>query len=264
MLLPSALVFSLTVIDLNISYSIDSKTNLTLVKSSFNSSLSSEEFSSSYLFTTSSFTASIAAYFSSLPFILSAASNLSLARVLISFLNSSDISRCSYSIFPTPTSSIISSWNAHNSFTASCPNINASNISSSLTSRAPASTMLIAYFVPATVKSISDTSSSSGVGLIINSPLTLPTLTPAIGPSNGTFEIQVAKLEPNIAVSSGELSLSTDNTVFTTCTSFLKSSGNIGLIGLSIILAAKVAASVGLPSLLINPPGIFPTEYSFS
>ena len=28
--------------------------------------------------------------------------------------------------------------------------------------------------------------------------------------------------------------------------------------------AASVAFSEGLPSLLINPPGIFPTEYNFS
>ena len=124
--------------------------------------------------------------------------------------------------------------------------------------------MLIASFVPATVKSISDCSSSLGVGLIINSPFTLPTFTPAIGPSKGIFEIQVHKLEPNIAVNSGELSLSTDKTVLTTCTSFLKSLGNIGRIGRSIIRAANVAASVGLPSLLIKPPGILPTEYNFS
>ena len=48
------------------------------------------------------------------------------------------------------------------------------------------------------------------------------------------------------------------------CTSCLKSSLNKGRIGLSIILAARVAASVGLPSLLINPPGILPTEYNLS
>src|SRR5574344_3092175 len=124
--------------------------------------------------------------------------------------------------------------------------------------------MLIASFVPATVKSISDCSNSAGVGLIINSPLILPTLTPAIGPSNGALDMLVHKDDPNIAVNSGELSLSTDKIVFTTCTSFLKSSGNIGLIGLSIIRAARVAASVGLPSLLIKPPGILPTEYNFS
>ena len=124
--------------------------------------------------------------------------------------------------------------------------------------------MLIAFLVPATVNSISDCSHSSTVGLIINSPLTRPTLTPAIGPSNGTLDIQVHNEEPNIAAISGELSGSTLNTVFTICTSFLKFSGNNGLIGLSIIRAAKVAASVGLLSLLINPPGILPTEYNFS
>ncbi len=99
---------------------------------------------------------------------------------------------------------------------------------------------------------------------MINLPFTLPTFTPAIGPSKGIFEIQVHNDEPNIAASSGELSLSTDKMVFTTCTSFRKSSGNIGRIGRSIIRAASVAASVGRPSLLMKPPGIFPTEYSFS
>ena len=58
--------------------------------------------------------------------------------------------------------------------------------------------------------------------------------------------------------------MSTLNTVFTTCTSFLKFSSNIGLIGLSITLAVSVAESLGLPSLFMNPPGILPTEYSFS
>ena len=174
------------------------------------------------------------------------------------------MSNFSYSILGNPISLIIVFWNSHNSLTASWPNINASSISSSDTSFDPASTMFIASVVPATVKSISDFSSSSGVGFIINSPFTLPTFTPAIGPSNGICEILVASEDPNIAANSGELSVSTDKTVLTTCTSFLKSSGNIGLIGLSIILAAKVAASVGLPSLLINPPGILPTEYNFS
>ena len=72
---------------------------------------------------------------------------------------------------------------------------------------------LIASFVPATVKSRHDFSNSSGVGLIINSSSTSPTLTPAIGPLNGILEILVAKLEPNIAVSSGEQSWSTESTV---------------------------------------------------
>ena len=77
-------------------------------------------------------------------------------------------------------------------------------------------------------------------------------------------EIPNAKDEPNKAVISGVLFGSTDNTVLITWTSFLKFSSNIGLIGLSIKRAASVALSEGLPSLLINPPGILPTEYNFS
>ena len=64
--------------------------------------------------------------------------------------------------------------------------------------------MLIASFVPATVNSNSDTSNSSGVGLIMNLPSTLPTFTPAIGPLKGILEIDVAKDDANIAVNSGE------------------------------------------------------------
>ena len=154
--------------------------------------------------------------------------------------------------------------NSTNFLTASWPNIKASNISSSLTSLADDSTILIASLVPATVKSISEISDCSVVGLITSSPLTRPTLTPATGPLNGTLLIEVAIDEPSNAASSGELSGSTDKIVFTIWTSFLKSSGKSGLIGLSIILAARVAASLGLPSLLIKPPGILPTEYNFS
>ena len=124
--------------------------------------------------------------------------------------------------------------------------------------------MLTASIVPATVKSISLSSISSAVGLIINSPLTLPTFTPATGPLNGISLIDTASDEANKAVISGVLSWSTDNISFTTSTLFLKFSGNNGLIGLSIILAHNVAASVGLPSLFINPPGILPTAYCFS
>ena len=70
--------------------------------------------------------------------------------------------------------------------------------------------------------------------------------------------------DPNIAAISGELSWSTDKTVLITWTSFLKFSSNIGRIGRSINLAVSVAWSVGLPSLLIKPPGILPTEYNLS
>ena len=183
---------------------------------------------------------------------------------LTSFLSSSGILARVTSIFSSPISLIISFCIAHNSLTASCPNIKASNISSSLTCLEPLSTILIASIVPATVKLIVLLSISSQVGLILSSPSILPTITPATGPSNGILEIPKHNDVPNNAVISGVLSGSTLSTVFTTCTSFLKFSLNIGLIGLSITLAVKVAASVGRPSLLINPPGILPTEYNFS
>ena len=52
--------------------------------------------------------------------------------------------------------------------------------------------------------------------------------------------------------------LSADKTVQKIWISFLKSSGNRGLIGLSINLDVRVSCSVGLASLLKYPPGIFP------
>ncbi len=79
----------------------------------------------------------------------------------------------------------------------------------------------------------------------------LPTITPATGPSNGIFDTPNASDDANSAVISGVLSGSTDSTVFITCTSLRKFSSNIGLIGLSIKRAVRVALSLGLPSLLI-------------
>jgi hypothetical protein len=89
-------------------------------------------------------------------------------------------------------------------------------------------------------------------------------MTPAMGPLNGISDMQRATTVPIIDANSGELSCSTDNTVFTITTSFLRSLGNLGRTCLSITLDTKTAFSVGFPSRLINPPGIFPTEYSFS
>ena len=123
---------------------------------------------------------------------------------------------------------------------------------------------MIAVCVPATVKLISDFSNSSGVGFIISFPSTLPTTTPAIGPSNGMSEIIKAMEDPSIAAIAVEQSGSLDKTVFTTCTSFLNPSANKGRIGRSIKRETKVSCSEGLPSLLKNPPGIFPAAYNFS
>ena len=78
-------------------------------------------------------------------------------------------------LFGFPISLMMLSCQTQSFLIASWPNINASSISSSLTSAAPASTMLIASFVPATAKLISDFAFSSTVGLITNLPSTLPT-----------------------------------------------------------------------------------------
>ena len=77
-------------------------------------------------------------------------------------------------------------------------------------------------------------------------------------------EIERAIDEPIIANTSGATSGSTERTVATTCTSFLNPFGNNGLIGRSINLEVKIAFSEGLPSLLMKPPGILPTEYNLS
>ena len=85
-----------------------------------------------------------------------------------------------------------------------------------------------------------------------------------MGPPNGISEIASAAAAPIIAATSGELSCSTQSTVPTTHTSFLKSFGNNGLNGLSIALDVNIALSVGFPSLFVKLPGIFPTAYNFS
>ena len=182
----------------------------------------------------------------------------------MAFFNSGSSCNNTTSIFSLPTWLTTSSWNATISLIASKPNNNAPNISSSDTSFAPDSTMLIAFFVPATVKSISDCSCCSIVGFNTYSPLTRPTCTPAIGPSNGISEIERANEEPNIAAIAGEQSCSTLITILVTCTSFLKPSANIGRIGRSIKRAVKVASVDGRPSRLIKPPGTLPTAYIFS
>ncbi len=135
---------------------------------------------------------------------------------------------------------------------------------SSGNSFAPASIIAILSIVPATNKSNSVSLLCSSVGLITNSPSTYPTFTAAVGPPNGISDIESAKDVPIIAHTSGELSISTDNTVAVTTTSFLKSFGNNGLIGLSMALDTNIALSAAFPSLLVNPPGIFPAAYIFS
>ncbi len=186
------------------------------------------------------------------------------ARSLISFSISSLTWYRTISRLATPTSAIIFSWNSHSLTMAWWPNIKASSISSSLTSAAPDSTMLMASLVPATERWMSDFSLSSVFGLMMNLPSTRPTWTPAIGPSNGMLLIDKASDEPSIADISGVLSKSTLKTVLTTWTSLRKPSANIGRIGRSIKRAVNVACSLGRPSLLKKEPGILPTAYCFS
>ena len=74
----------------------------------------------------------------------------------------------------------------------------------------------------------------------------------------GIPEIARAADEAMIDKISASFSLSYEMTVGNTCTSFLNSSGNKGLIGLSINREIRVSLSVGLASLLKYPPGILP------
>ena len=71
-------------------------------------------------------------------------------------------------------------------------------------------------------------------------------------------EIVKAALAPIKAAISEFFSASADITVHMTCTSFVNELGNNGLRGRSINLETRVSFSVGLPSLLKNPPGILP------
>ena len=140
----------------------------------------------------------------------------------------------------------------------------ASNIVSFGISSAPASIIVIFSNVPATVKFSLLFSLCASVGFITIWLSTYPTFTAAVGPPNGISDIVSAAEAPIIAHTSGLLSGSTESTVATTHTSFLKSFGNSGLNGLSIALDVNIALSVGFPSLFVKLPGIFPTAYNFS
>ena len=143
-------------------------------------------------------------------------------------------------------------------FISWCPKSTAPSIKSSFNSFASDSTIKTASSVPATTISKYESSNSSKFGLRTYSPSINPTRAAPIGPSNGTPEIERAADAPIIAAMSGFCFLSEDMTVQKICISLVKWSGNIGLIGLSISLDVRVSLSVGLASLLKNPPGILP------
>src|SRR5699024_3440387 len=61
-----------------------------------------------------------------------------------------------------------------------------------------------------------------------------------------------------------EASGSTDSTIEMTCTPLLYPSGHRGRIGRALRRLVNLASSLGLPSRLLKPPGIFPAAYSFT
>ena len=186
--------------------------------------------------------------------------NFSKAIFLIASYRSWSTSCDSYVNFSLPISAWIPLIKSQSSIMCLWANLIPSSITLSSTSLAPASIITTFCFVPATVTSISLFSLCSTVGLITYSPSTRPSQTPPIGPFQGTSEIEIAIEVPIIAATSGGLSCSTESTVATTDTSFLKSDGKSGLIGLSITRLVRIAFSDGLPSRLMYPPGILPTE----
>ena len=96
------------------------------------------------------------------------------------------------------------------------------------------------------------------VGFNTNSLSIWPTLTVAIGPCHGIFDIISAAEAPTPAQVSAIFSPSLWSTVIITCVSFLNPFGNKGLIGLSVRRLVSTSPSVGRASLLKNPPGILP------
>ena len=132
----------------------------------------------------------------------------------------------------------------------SWPNLTASNICFSVRPEVSDSTIKTASFVPATTKSNLDSFNCSFEGFKTYWSFIYPTLEAAIGPWKGIPEIAKAADDAIIDNISASFSLSYERTVGKICTSFLKLSGNKGLIGLSINLEINVSASVGLASLL--------------
>ena len=82
---------------------------------------------------------------------------------------------------------------------SSCANRIAPRISSSLTSWAPASTIIIASFVPETVRCMRDAARSAEFGLMMYLPSTKPTTTEPVGPWKGSPAMDSATEEPIMA-----------------------------------------------------------------
>ena len=118
--------------------------------------------------------------------------------------------------------------------------------------------MTIASLAVLTMRSRTASCLSSYVGLRINLSSFLITLKHAIGPSKGIGERCKAQDAPITESTSGSYFSSADKVNAVIITSLKKPSGNKGLIERSITRETKISLSVGLPSLLKNPPGILP------
>ena len=120
-----------------------------------------------------------------------------------------------------PTAFWSSSWRSTIGCSARWPNRIASAMISSGRRFAPASTIMIASRVPATIRSSSDSLSCVQVGLTTNSPSIRPTRTEPIGPLNGISLIVSAAEAAMVPTTSGRFSWSVDMTVITSWTSSL-------------------------------------------
>ncbi len=146
------------------------------------------------------------------------------------------------------------------------PSARASSMTSSVTCFAPASTITIASWWPATVRLswFSAPCSTDQVGLSTSLPSTRPMRhMPSVWPLGIELSARAAKLA--IAAStSGSFSRSEDSTCDITWTSLRKPSGNIGRIDRSMMRQARISLVVGRPSRLKKPPGMKPPAAVFS
>ncbi len=118
--------------------------------------------------------------------------------------------------------------------------------------------------VAATIRLRSASSNSVYVGLILNSPLTLATLTSEIGPAKGISDTASADDAASAASASGGVSNSPEIRLRSTCVSKRQLSGNNGLSARSIRREVRISASEGLASRLKKPPGNLPVAAYFS
>ena len=152
-----------------------------------------------YFSTTASLTATTASWRSSLPWIEVASSIWVPCEERICSIRSASICGASISSFSLPAFSASSCIEPQSFLISLWAMSRASRISASVTPSAPASTIRIASSVPATIRSISSSSSVSSGGLTTKSPSSLPIRTAPTWAATGTGEIANAAEAPFIA-----------------------------------------------------------------